>query len=563
MKFAVGVLFVCLSVSAFSINTASIYQLESKGLYSKVITICDSDDSAMALCIQGDYLYHGRKGVSVDKDRGMELYKKALALLLIDAESGNADAQYWVARCQEYGARNLKEAREWYFKSADAGSPKAMFKAAWFAANRLGIEGMAFDEARKLAIRYAKAASEAGNADGTALLAWLKFIDCNAMRDFESALPMIRTAADENSLLGKTMLGRMYIDGTGVKKDLAKAEQLLLEAVDQGYSEALDSLKEVQRARGKNKSAMKNDAREDADKLSWSKLTPEEKAKRGAELYESPDTRKEGVSLLRQAAGEGSAFALARLSALYYLGEGGFRQDYGMALRLMKSSVAKGFPAEQLPIKEVEEACKRDNGSGRKHASDVRPGYGYPGRLEAYTVGPELRQRLDQFHLTAGWFRRDDLAEGMIKPYHAKELLANEIPYLLFAPAKGRGPVPMVVYFGGTGEQGTDLIAHFRQTTIFSIVTSPEFQKKHPCYLFAPLLPKDSYIRCEKGFAPPMADLVCDAMFAVIKAAKNPKVDTSRLYLTGLSYGGSAAWTFSFGYPGRFAASLPVAGYAS
>ena len=271
MKFAVGVLFVCLSVSAFSINTASIYQLESKGLYSKVITICDSDDSAMALCIQGDYLYHGRKGVSVDKDRGMELYKKALALLLIDAESGNADAQYWVARCQEYGARNLKEAREWYFKSADAGSPKAMFKAAWFAANRLGIEGMAFDEARKLAIRYAKAASEAGNADGTALLAWLKFIDCNAMRDFESALPMIRTAADENSLLGKTMLGRMYIDGTGVKKDLAKAEQLLLEAVDQGYSEALDSLKEVQRARGKNKSAMKNDAREDADKLSWSK----------------------------------------------------------------------------------------------------------------------------------------------------------------------------------------------------------------------------------------------------------------------------------------------------
>ena len=127
-----------------------------------------------------------------------------------------------------------------------------------------------------------------------------------------------------------------------------------------------------------------------ADRTLPKKLTPEEKAKRGAELYESPDTRKEGVSLLRQAAGEGSAFALARLSALYYLGEGGFRQDYGMALRLMKSSVAKGFPAEQLPIKEVEEACKRGKGSGRKHASDVRPGYGYPGRLEAYTVGPAL-----------------------------------------------------------------------------------------------------------------------------------------------------------------------------
>ena len=84
-----------------------------------------------------------------------------------------------------------------------------------------------------------------------------------------------------------------------------------------------------------------------ADRALLKELTPEEKAKRGAELYESPDTRKEGVSLLRQAAGEGSAFALARLSALYYLGEGGFRQDYGMALRLMKSAVAKGFPAKR------------------------------------------------------------------------------------------------------------------------------------------------------------------------------------------------------------------------
>ena len=59
-----------------------------------------------------------------------------------------------------------------------------------------------------------------------------------------------------------------------------------------------------------------------------------------------------------------------------------------------------------------------------------------------------------------------------------------------------------------------------------------------------------------------MADLVCDAMYAVINAAKNPRVDTNRIYLTGLSYGGSAALTFPFGYPGRFAASLPVAGYA-
>ena len=77
------------------------------------------------------------------------------------------------------------------------------------------------------------------------------------------------------------------------------------------------------------------------------------------------------------------------------------------------------------------------------------------------------------------------------------------------------------------------------------------------------MVPKEAQIACLKEWSPPMADLVCDAMYAVIRGAKTPKVDLNRLYLTGLSYGGRAAWTFPFGYPGRFAASIPVAGYAN
>ena len=299
------------------------------------------------------------------------------------------------------------------------------------------------------------------------------------------------------------------------------------------------------------------------DTAAIKKLPSEEQAKKGAELYENPETREEGLAILRKSAKNGSPFALARLSALYYLGEGGVKKDYGTALRLMKSAAAKGFPRFLLPIAEAEAALKREK-ERKLTKKTIGLGDGYAGRLEPYKVTPELRKRLDEFGLTAGWFRRDAIPEGVLNPNEEKRLLCNELPYLLFTPTKcGQKPVPLIVYFAGTGEQGTDLTAHFHQTTIFSIVTSPEFQKKHPCYLFAPMVPKEAQIACLKEWSPPMADLVCDAMYAVIRGAKTPKVDLNRLYLTGLSYGGRAAWTFPFGYPGRFAASIPVAGYAN
>ena len=300
----------------------------------------------------------------------------------------------------------------------------------------------------------------------------------------------------------------------------------------------------------------------DGEQMPW-KLPIDEQAKKGAELYERLDTREEGLVILKKAANEGSPFAMARLSALYYLGEGGLRQDYDKALRLMKSAVARGFPESLLPIRDAEAALHSSKSADGNPKPVAKPGSGYPGRIAPYSVSAELKRHLDRFNLTARWFYRDSLADGMVEPCDVGDLLANKLPYLLFTPKRGQRPVPMVVYFGGTGEQGTDLAAHFNQTTLFSIVTSPEFQKRHPCYLFAPMVPKGSDIRCLKSWSPPTADLVCDAMYAVIRAAKNPQVDTNRIYLTGLSYGGSAAWTFPFGYPGRFAASLPVAGFAS
>lgn len=186
---------------------------------------------------------------------------------------------------------------------------------------------------------------------------------------------------------------------------------------------------------------------------------------------------------------------------------------------------------------------------------DVRPGFGYAGRLEPYPASTELRLRMAKFGMTAGWFRRDELPEDYMRFSRPQ---VNELPYLLFSPKRSATPVPMVVYFGGTGEQGTNLVVQFNQTTLFSRLTAPDFQKRHPCYIFAPLMPKGSVMRAALPGSSKLADLTCDAMYTVIASLKSPKVDTNRLYVTGLSWGGVAAFELSCGFPGRFAACVPT-----
>jgi len=162
--------------------------------------------------------------------------------------------------------------------------------------------------------------------------------------------------------------------------------------------------------------------------------------------------------------------------------------------------------------------------------------------------------------LTAGWFRRAPINPETYR-YEPHRCPVNELPYLLFSPKRGRKPVPMVLYFGGTGEHGTNLVDQFRQTTVFEKVTSPDFQKRDPCYLLAPMLPKGGVIRSGQTESPSnLSDLICDAMYAVVQSLDNPPVDTNRLYLTGLSWGAVVTWELPRGFPGRFAASVPVSG---
>ena len=191
------------------------------------------------------------------------------------------------------------------------------------------------------------------------------------------------------------------------------------------------------------------------------------------------------------------------------------------------------------------------------HVIGKEPGYGYPGTLLPYRASRELKEQMAKFGLKAGRFVRNALPADYLLPN--EKFALEDISYLLYTPRRVAKSVPMVVYFSGTGEQGDDLMCEFGQTTVFEKLTVEEFQKKHPCYLFAPLMPKGLTMRAARyGERSRLADLTSDAMYAVIMAQKSPAVDTNRLYVTGLSWGGVAAFELASSYPGRFAASVPI-----
>lgn len=89
-----------------------------------VLILLFSPVSQLAFADDAQY----ENGIQAYRD---EKYDQALEILKPLAESGQRDAQYYVARMYEKGLgvpKDQAEMRKWYQRSADAGHPKAEYK---------------------------------------------------------------------------------------------------------------------------------------------------------------------------------------------------------------------------------------------------------------------------------------------------------------------------------------------------------------------------------------------------------------------------------------------------
>ncbi len=123
---------------------------------------------------------------------------------------------------------------------------------------------------------------------------------------------------------------------------------------------------------------------------------------------------------------------------------------------------------------------------------------------------------------------------------------------------------PLVFFLHGAGERGND---NEKQLTHFpDKMASAENREKFPCFLLAPQCRTDKRwveVPWSDAKSTPMGkpgDQMQAALDALEKVLKENPIDTSRIYLTGLSMGGYGSWDLAARQPERFAAVGPICG---
>src|SRR3954463_978054 len=111
-----------------------------------------------------------------------------------------------------------------------------------------------------------------------------------------------------------------------------------------------------------------------------------------------------------------------------------------------------------------------------------------------------------------------------------------ELGYALHKPSNTKEKKPLIVFISGDGEKGTDI----EKVKIHGPL---KYLKTHALdtYVLAP--------QCKEG-----EKWSIESIYELIlKIQKENTIDSDRIYVTGLSSGGWAAWNLALSYPDMFA----------
>ncbi len=124
---------------------------------------------------------------------------------------------------------------------------------------------------------------------------------------------------------------------------------------------------------------------------------------------------------------------------------------------------------------------------------------------------------------------------------------------------------PMVIFLHGSGERGNDNEAQLKWGV--NNFATDEMMKLHPAIVIAPQCPANngwsnfSNTNHGKMALQPLPSKPMEMVIALIhELIKKLRVDTNRIYITGLSMGGFGTYDLIERYPGLFAAAVPVCG---
>lgn len=132
------------------------------------------------------------------------------------------------------------------------------------------------------------------------------------------------------------------------------------------------------------------------------------------------------------------------------------------------------------------------------------------------------------------------------------------LPYVIYIPPEffqsaatsPRTPLPLILFLHGSGESGTDGLKPLAQGLLRAVAFE---RARWPAIIIAPQKSSKS-VR--------WIDLDTHLLALIDDAQRELATDPARVYLTGLSQGGYGAWEIGARHAKRFAAVVPVCGWA-
>ncbi len=136
--------------------------------------------------------------------------------------------------------------------------------------------------------------------------------------------------------------------------------------------------------------------------------------------------------------------------------------------------------------------------------------------------------------------------------YKTLTLDGEKYAYAVFVPPEytPERAWPVILFLHGSGERGDD---GFKQTQIGISTMIRRNYRRVPAIVVMP------QCRERQAWPGPMSEM---ALKCVEQTSRDYRLDPQRIYLTGLSLGGQGAWHLAAELPGRFAAVVPVCGFA-
>jgi predicted peptidase len=135
----------------------------------------------------------------------------------------------------------------------------------------------------------------------------------------------------------------------------------------------------------------------------------------------------------------------------------------------------------------------------------------------------------------------------------AATVAGHSYRYQVYVPAEyaTRTDWPVILFLHGAGERGSDGML---QTTVGLAPAIRRDPSRFPAIVVFPQVPTDS----AWSGAPAEA-----AVVALRQTMAEYRVDTDRVYLSGLSMGGRGSWYVAYRYPTLFAAVAPICGWVT